>query len=130
MFTYFSLTGMRHSGENIPGEKRTIDPLIKRVLGRTIIQNYLASIDNVKAAQIALRIVVAFVKSKKRWYPSKKVDVYAVNNPEKLYQRLLGVELLNLCCETNLFVRLVMALNNKQVGPKPVEHIEHLFDVV
>lgn len=129
MFSYFSLTGMRHSGENIPGEDLTIDPLKKRVLGRTIIQNYLASVENEKAAQIALCIVIAFVKSNKRWYMRKKVGAYSENNPEKLYQRLIGGELLRLCCETNLFTRLLRALDKKQIGKKPVEHFEHLINV-
>jgi len=60
------------------------------VLGRTIVGSYLASPDQEKAAQISLSIVVAFIKSKKRWRASHKVGAYSDHNPEKLYQRLIG----------------------------------------
>ena len=113
MFTYFSLTGMRHDGENVPGEDAKIDPMKKRVLGRTIIQSYLASQDNEKAAQISLRIAMAFVSSSKRWYTRHKVGAYTANEPEKLYQRLVGRELYSICCDTNLFLRLQRALERK-----------------
>ena len=50
MFTFFCLTGNRHPGEHIPGEGHEIEIQKKRVLARTIISAYLASLDNEKAA--------------------------------------------------------------------------------
>ena len=49
-FTYFSLTGIKHPGDCIPGEDHQVVPQRNLVLGRTVIRSYLASIDNEKAA--------------------------------------------------------------------------------
>ena len=90
MFTFFCLTGNRHPGENIPGEDHDIEIQKKRVLARTIISSYLASLENEKAAQISLNVVVQFVKSKLRWRQTRKLGAYSDHTPEKLYERLVG----------------------------------------
>ena len=75
----------------------------------------MASQDNEKAAQVALRIILAFMQDKERWYTRKKqwFGMYQLHDPNKLYEHLIGGEILRHLNDHIVFIRLGQALNAK-----------------